>query len=390
MKKIFVLCLVVLLMAISCQTNPSDDSGLASQSVAEQPTRTSSTLTPIPSPSHTPSLVPSPSPSIVAETVTATLAPTETIMPTATSMVLPTAALSPTSTPSPTTPPRYIRPHSMPMIYIGEGDFLMGTSSDSLLTECRQFRPNCQSSWFKVVEPAHTVFLDAFYMDVYEVSNERFVAFLNELGIDEQSCLGENCLALEDSRISWDEEQERYVVDFAQRNHPVVGVTWFGAAAFCEWQDGRLPTEAEWEKAASWDSDRNLQNRYPWGNAFDGLLTNFCDESCTQPQSNRAYDDGFEQTAPAGAFANGRSSYGIYNMAGNVWEWAADWFASDYYENSPTANPQGPEEGTQRVVRGGSWFDTGNFVNAQFRSGINPTDGGQSIGFRCVLDLPVE
>ncbi len=163
---------------------------------------------------------------------------------------------------------------------------------------------------------------------------------------------------------------ERYGSEFDLPNHPVVGVSWYEAAAFCRWLSERLnmpialPTEAQWEKAARGMDGR----RYPWGNEIDAEKVNYG-------------DTGIRSTSAVGIFPQGESPYAAHEMSGNVWEWTADWYDSNYYANSPDRNPPGPESGNSRTLRGGSWnyFEDGvrcaNRGNSGIRS-IAATDGG--------------
>lgn len=260
----------------------------------------------------------------------------------------------------------------------------MGFDPEALLDECREFRSGCRKSWFESSSPQHKVWLSDFYIDVYEVTNEVFATFLNDLGEHKDACNDNDCFQPRYSQISVNEDDE-YQVKEGKENYPVTGVTWYGAAAFCQWRGARLPSEAEWEMAAGWDWKTQTKTLYPWGDEFYGDVTNFCDQSCQEPHAITVVDDGYAKTAPVGTYDAGRSPAGAYDMAGNVWEWTADWFASDYYERSGEIQPAGPKEGDKRVVRGGSWFDTGNFTATVIRFPADPADAGDTIGFRCAL-----
>jgi serine/threonine-protein kinase len=261
----------------------------------------------------------------------------------------------------------------------------MGAAAATLLAECNLFRSGCQESWFTASAPVHTLVLDPYYIDETEVTNQAYAAFLNSLGSHEATCLEQSCFNPEHSRIIIGENGVYQAAEDVA-NFPVTGASWYGAAAYCAWRGGRLPTEAEWEKAASWNPESKTKTFYPWGDLFDGGLVSFCDVNCQLPQSNATFDDGFAEEAPVASFEDGRSPVGAYDMAGNVWEWVADWYDAQYYSNSETGNPAGPDEGQVKVVRGGSWFDTGNLTAAAIRFPSPPTNTDRSIGFRCAAD----
>ena len=221
-------------------------------------------------------------------------------------------------------------------------------------------------------KPMHKVYLDAYYIGKYEVTNAEYYEFWKlqlENNSPEKTLLHtpENFPHL--SHIGdWPARAEQFP------NHPVVGVSWHDAAAYAVWKGMRLPTEAEWEKAA-----RGYTNRiWPWGSAME-------------PRANTvATDDGYEnRIAPVGSFPRGKSYYGAMDMAGNVWEWTADWYSDVYYWYSsqaaakrPKRNPTGPGVGSWRVIRGGSWLDTITRCSTTFRFYLYPNLKTSFVGFR--------
>lgn len=320
---------------------------------------------------------------IPVDTATATPSATATPEPTATSTATYTSTPTPTQTPSPTPYPAQVEVPGGTMILIPGGNFQMGADAGTLAEECNKFRDGCQPDWFVASEPVHSVLLERYYIDEHEVTTAAFGDFLNENGVP---CGGLPCFKPEESQIAL--QDNIYVMPEGSGSEPVTGVTWYGAAAFCDWRDARLPTEAEWERAAAWDAESSIARRYPWGDEFDGKVLNFCDSSCAEQQANPDFDDGYPDLAPVATYENGRSPSGLFDMAGNVWEWVADWYDPLYYAESAASNPTGPGAGEEKVVRGGSWFDTGNFAASAIRFPSSPDNADRTIGFRCATSLP--
>ncbi len=206
----------------------------------------------------------------------------------------------------------------------------------------------------------HRVFLDAYYIDQFEVTTRLYQEFLKRGNRMEPEYWPEY----------WSEE-----VPARHPMKPVVGVSWDDASAFCQAYGKRLPTEAEWEKAAR----GTKAARYPWGAETPNLqLANF----------NRCCDfHEYGVLTAVGSFEAGRSPYGLYDMAGNVWEWVADWLDERYYLRSPERNPSGPATGDQKVIRGGSWGSPAEALRTSTRFGYYPENGDDYIGFRCVQDV---
>lgn len=229
------------------------------------------------------------------------------------------------------------------MVMIPAGEFLMGSEGGY---------PN--------ERPVHQVFVKAFALAQHSVTNDQYERFVRETG--------HRAPYLDDPRAesdNWNQEKRTYPPGRA--HHPVVLVSWRDAQEYCEWAGGRLPTEAEWEKAARGGLRGKL---YPWGDDIDPSLANY---------------DNRDGTTPVGSYPP--NGYGLYDMAGNVWEWVSDWYDATYYRRSLQQNPQGPEKGTVRVLRGGAWLLFPQFCRAAYRFRNSPDFRFNLIGFRLAQSL---
>ena len=228
-------------------------------------------------------------------------------------------------------------------------------------------------------QPVHQVYLDEFYIDRFEVNNDQYAALLNDINRNED---GEGHLLFDlrdtDAQIYYD---ERYAPIPGTEQRPVAEVSWYGARAYCTWAGMQLSTEAMWEKAA-----RGTDSRiYPWGNSIDRSRANYGKEGCCRGDDS----DGFFDSAPVGSYQRGISPYGAYDMAGNVWEWVMDWYGADYYAQSPGRDPQGPDAGISRVLRGGSLSSDPYRLRTTDRGGLPPSVTYIIVGFRCAArELP--
>lgn len=224
------------------------------------------------------------------------------------------------------------------MVLIPAGEFLMG-GEDGL--------PDAR--------PLHRIFLSSFWIDRYEVTNAEY----------RQCVQGGACVPPKDQAV-FDDPQHA--------GHPVTNVTWAQARAYCQWKGRRLPTEAEWEKAARGTDGR----RYPWGNSEEGIKK--IKESLGRVGANG--------TVPVGSQAEQVSPYGVYDLVGSVWEWVKDWYAEEYYGASPPRDPQGPLRGSFRVFRGGDATQGPLELRVSYRGWDEMTYWGPTLGFRCVGDAP--
>ncbi len=300
----------------------------------------------------------------VRPTAPPTIAPPATTTPAPpTATAVPTTA---TSAPPPATPTlaagavQRRGKDNAEMVYVPAGEFAMG-------------------------DPTRTVYLDPFWMDKTEVTNEQFQQFVDATGFkSDAEKLG---FGYEFSNGKWDTLAGIYwraprgagstIAD--KLKQPVVVATWSDATAYCTWAGKRLPTDAEWEKTA-----RGTDGRvYPWGNTWDGTKLNFCDSNCAFTWKDASANDGNAENAPVGSYAQGASPFGALDMAGNVWEWAADWYDPSYYAAVPTRNPTGPANGQFRVLRGGAWSIDASYARTTARFYAPPDFRQRSLGLRC-------
>jgi len=236
-------------------------------------------------------------------------------------------------------PSEIIKRDSVEMVVVKADEFLMGSKRDEGRADER---------------PQRNIFLNAYSIDVHEVSNQRYLKFIQETERKEPPNSYSDGLLSKEPGI---------------KKLPVVQVTWYDAVDYCRWAGKRLPTEAEWEKAARGKNG----NTYPWGS-----------EMLSNESVNFDKDwEGIKTLWPVEGNPETSSIYGIKNMSGNVREWVADWYAPDYYQNAPIKNPPGPETGILKVIKGGSWHS--------FKSDLRPASRGKGgfalktdgIGFRC-------
>lgn len=277
-----------------------------------------------------------------------TIAPTNTIV----STPIPSATQTPVPTPTEIVT-QVSAKDGMVLVYIPAGEFKMGSA--------RAEDPQTLDEEI----PQHIVYLDAYWIDQTEVTNAQYAMCVADAG----SCTKPK----ENNSLT----RGSYYDNSQYANYPVIFVSWSQAAAYCTWAGRWLPTEAEWEKAAR-GPDSLI---YPWGNTFDGTKANYCDINCINGWKDTRYDDGYIDTSPAGDFPTGASIYGALDMAGNVYEWVADWF--EPYNRIRQVNPTGPLTGSEHVVRGGSWGDDPGHVRTAVRSHSNLPDSSNFIGFRC-------
>lgn len=238
-----------------------------------------------------------------------------------------------------------IIPTTTPILEIGSTQINPNDNAEMVYVPAGEFEMGSQT--YPDESPIHTVYLDAYWLYTYEVT------------------IAEYRLCVETGACSPPVGSQYYDQD--RDNYPVMYVNWHAANAYCDWAGGSLPTEAQWEKAARGPES----HEYPFGNLIDYWLAN--------------YNQNIGEATEVGSFPEGVSYYGAYDMAGNVWEWVADWHSLEYYSISASENPTGPASGEFRVLRGGSWVNNFIYLRSTTRGWFKPNDSIFNFGFRCVV-----
>ncbi|MEO8608145.1 MAG: SUMF1/EgtB/PvdO family nonheme iron enzyme [Chloroflexota bacterium] len=377
-----------------------DPSGILT---ASRPTPTALIIT-----ATLPPMTPTPEPTEVIIVPTATTGEVALVAPSATPTTDPNT-IQVESSPTPTTPaptaalnqaasnggtggaqaavPRLLEGIISPVRNVDGGTFDMGTSASEVATavnECvNTYQANCEVAWGEDSAPMHQVTINPFSMEVTEVTYAQYLAFLNSMGPNSHrtGCEGKLCIATRaedpNSNVIFDSANYR-VLDVIS-DFPVTAVTWYGAKSYCEAIGRRLPTEAEWERAARGPQDK----LYPWGNTF---ATDYAKTSRPKPA-----DPSLAGAVKVGSYPSGASDFGVLDMAGNVAEWVSDWYSPSYYTQlaqtgQAVLNPQGPPAGTEKVVRGGSWDTPPFFSRSVHRQSSEPQNQALWLGFRCAQD----
>jgi formylglycine-generating enzyme required for sulfatase activity len=321
---------------------------------------------------------------VQARTATVTvLAPTDTPIPDAThtSKPAPTnTALPPTSTPTPVPAAgatQVWEKDGAVMAYVPAGWFTRGSTEqdvDVVVADCG----DCERDQSKGELPQHEIYLNGFWIDRTEVTNGMFMRFVDETGYETDaekrgsSWVYTSSGWVEENGADWRRPHGPSSSIEGLENHPVVQTSWVDATAYCEWAGKRLPTEAQWEKAARGEDIRT----YPWGNESS---------DCDKLNYGRAREPCKGGTTTAGSYLKGASPYGVLDMAGNVSEWVTDWYSESYYRHTPDRNPSGPQSGEKHPLRGGSWKDLWYKACVAYRGdGAASNFSGNTTGFRCV------
>jgi formylglycine-generating enzyme required for sulfatase activity len=231
------------------------------------------------------------------------------------------------------------------MVFIPGGEFQRGRTYEWSDYNLKYYPTAHQDD-----RPVRTIRVDPFYLDIHEVTNEDYAAFVKATG----------------HRAPYHWVKGQFAA--GQEKFPVVNVSWEDAGAYAKWKGKRLPTEAEWERACRGLGEGAM---FPWGN-----------------RNATPKDAHYGAAAPVAVCGKEKNYFGLCDIIGNVWEWTADWYGRTYYKEAPEENPRGPESGLYRVLRGGSWFDEPPlFLTCSYRSWARPAERSPTIGFRCAKNF---
>jgi len=246
----------------------------------------------------------------------------------------------------------------MPQVYVPAGEFTMGSDSPDA-------RRTTDGGVASPEVPVHTVFLEAYWIDRHEVTNGQYERCVQAGGCEHHFA------PISATRLVY-----YGLAEFD--DYPVIYVNWYEAQAYCAWAGRRLPTEAEWEKAARGTDGR----KFPWGDEpVDGTRANYCDAGCPRTYANKMQDDGYPDTAPVESFPAGVSPYGVFDLAGNVWEWTGSLLAA--YPYDPDDGRENTDAEGQRVWRGGPWSNGWWWMRTTLRYHSVPWYRHDNLGFRC-------
>ena len=237
-------------------------------------------------------------------------------------------------------------------------------------------------------KPPHKVYLDAYWMGKTEVTVKQYMKFVNETKTHFPKWLEKG--SAYNVETGTDDHYKKLGSALKGDNYPIVGISWHDASAYCDWLSKKtgfhfkLPTEAQWEKAA-----RGIDGReYPWGNHDPYYNGKWYANYLAHDSWEKRGEDGFLYSSPVGSYGQGASPFGLLDMAGNAWEWCSDWYDSDYYKNAASKNnPAGPENGSVRVFRGGSWDYDAWYLLCANRGNNAPSYGGFYLGIRLRQDI---
>lgn len=330
-------------------SEPSAIGAAVSTHTAVPSRATATSVLPSPTAQIPPSLTPEKAPSLTPETA-----------------ILPEVTPAPTNSATPPAqrdfPATYVGNDGLRMYLVPAGDFLMGSTESQVeyaVGVCSQSGANdpCGYNEFSNELPQHTVYLSAYYMDATEVTNDQY-----------RNCVRAGaCATPHDGAGLY--RPATYFNATSYGDYPVVRVTWYDARDYCFWVNERLPTEAEWEKAARGPTGL----LFPWGNTWDASLVN------TQ-------EGGGDRLHPVASYPQGVSPYGLFDLSGSVWEWVQDWFSDSFYGISSASDPSGPSNGTRKVLRGGSFSNHVHYARSANRGLETPDSSSAYRGFRCVVD----